>query len=160
MEKKTKEQIARRFFSKLKDYRNTIGFTFFDTTAFNTKRFPIVLADNELPIVLIKLKRSKQILITTTVLYVLTRSSVTKIEAKELKGYTYLPFENALEIRRKSFFHKLKNKFELMFLTGTIRVEKTDSSFIDFYIPIPQFLFVLETMIENLKTYSNYKITS
>ncbi|WP_442266656.1 hypothetical protein ACSIGC_02880 [Tenacibaculum sp. ZS6-P6] len=75
-----------------------------------------------MPIVLLKLKNSEQILITIRALYHIKKSVVTKIDAKDLDDYKYLPHENVLELRQKSLFHKLKNKFELTFLIGKVRI--------------------------------------
>ena len=160
MEKKTltKEQLSKRFFRRLKDYRNRRKLIFFDEVDFKQTNLQIQINEDDVPIVLLKLKNSEQILITIRALYHIKKSVVTKIDAKDLDDYKYLPHENALELRQKSLFHKLKNKFELTFLIGTVQIQTKNNSFIDVYMSRAKYLFVLVDMIRTLRRYSDYDI--
>ncbi|SNR15947.1 hypothetical protein [Tenacibaculum jejuense] len=156
MEKKilTNEQLSKRFFRRLKDYRNSRKLIFFDEVDFKQTNLQIQINEDDVPIVLLKLKNSEQILITIRAFHHIKKSVVTKIEAKDLEECKYLPHENALELRQKSLFHKLKNKFELTFLIGTVRIQTKDNSFIDVYMARAKYLFVLGDMIRMLRDYS------
>ncbi|WP_442266660.1 hypothetical protein ACSIGC_02900 [Tenacibaculum sp. ZS6-P6] len=131
---------------------------FFDEVDFKQTNLQIQINEDDVSVVLLKLKNSEQILITIRALYHIKKSVVTKIDAKDLDDYKYLPHENALELRQKSLFHKLKNKFELTFLIGIIRIQIKNNSFIDLYMTRAKYLFVLTDMIKTLRMYSGYEI--
>ncbi len=160
MEKKTltKEQLSKRFFRRLKDYRNSRKLIFFNEVDFKQTNLQIQINVDDVPIALLKLKNSEQILITIRALYHIKKSVVTKIDAKDLEECKYLPHENALELRQKSLFHKLKNKFELTFLIGTVQIQTKDNTLIDLYMTRAKYLFVLTDMIKMLRDYSLYRI--
>ncbi|WP_299836435.1 hypothetical protein [uncultured Tenacibaculum sp.] len=160
MKKKTltKEQLSKRFFRRLKNYRNSRKLIFFDEVDFKHANLHIQINKDDVPIVLLKLKSSEQILITIRALYHIKKSVVTKIDAKDLEECKYLPHENALELRQKSLFHKLKNKFELTFLIGTVQIQTKDNSFMDVYMSRAKYLFVLGDMISTLRMYSGFVI--
>ena len=152
--KKRKENIKKQILKKLEYYRKERGITFFDDP--NHFKENILLDDNELEVLSIKLNRSKKILITTKYIYFINKNILTKILGKDIDRFDYMEFINGEEIiESKSKIKIMLFRFKMYFRIGSYRIVKKDGSFIELTIWKTQFADCLNECVKKLKFVGN-----
>ena len=153
--KKKKEDIRNQILKKVKDYRNKKGIIFYDDTK-KQLRHNIALDDNELEILLIKLKRSKHILLTTKSIYFLDKESIKKIDGQEINRFDYMEFVNGEKIIEGSSSLKIfLLRFKMRYRIGHYRIIKNDGRYIEVSIWKTRFADCLNASIKKLKFVAN-----
>ena len=152
--KKRKENIKKQILKKLEYYRKERGITFFDDP--NHFKENILLDDNELEVLSIKLNRSKKILITTKYIYYINKNILTKILGKDIDRFDYMEFINGEEIIESKSKIKIKLlRFKMYFRIGSYRIVKKDGSFTELTIWKTQFADCLNECVKKLKFVGN-----
>ncbi|WP_299124832.1 hypothetical protein [uncultured Tenacibaculum sp.] len=153
--KKRKENIKKQILKKLEYYRKERGITFFDNPNHHFKE-NILLDDNELEVLSIKLNRSREILITTKYVYYINKNILTKILGKDIDRFDYMEFINGEEIiESKSKIKIMLFRFKIYFRIGNYRIVKKDGSFIELTIWKTQFADCLNECVKKLKFVGN-----
>lgn len=149
--KKKKEDIRTQILKKVKYYRKNRGILFFDESTPLIGKESYTIDSNDIEVLMIKLNRSKKILITTKCLYIIDRSDVTRVDGLEIEGYDYMPFDNYEFFIDKSLFRRLYNKYQLKRHIGDLRIKKRDGSFIDVYLSRRNLFYCLSASITMLQ---------
>ncbi|CAL2095934.1 conserved protein of unknown function [Tenacibaculum sp. 190524A02b] len=149
--KKKKEAIRNQILKKVKYYRNSRGIVFLDNPNKQLKE-DIVIENNELEVLLIKLKRSRRILVTTKHIYFIDKKEITKILGKNIERFDYMELINGEKIiEGKSKIKKRLLRFKMNFRIGNYRVIQRDGSFTEVTIWKTQLADCLDDCIKALK---------
>ncbi|CAL2078194.1 hypothetical protein [Tenacibaculum sp. 190524A02b] len=153
--KKKKEAIRNQILKKVKYYRNSRGIVFLDNPNKQLKE-DIVIENNELEVLLIKLKRSRRILVTTKHIYFIDKKEITKILGKNIERFDYMELINGEKIiEGKSKIRKVILRFKMNFRIGSYRIIQRDGSFTEVTIWKTQFVDCLGDCIKALKFVGN-----
>jgi len=148
---KEKEKIRTQISKGLEVYRDDKGFLFFDASDRTFNNDLISLDENELEVLLMTIKRSTKILLTTKCLFLLQKSQWTRIEGNEIDDFELMsmldanPEENDPAIIRAYKIYKLRRQ------KGYFRILKKDGSFYEIYLPKREFVYGLTDAIKKLQ---------
>ncbi|WP_025665354.1 hypothetical protein [Aquimarina megaterium] len=153
--KKKKEDIRNQILKKVKYYRNSRGIIFFDNPN-NQFKENIVLDNNELEVLLIKLKRSRKIIVTTKHIYSIDKNLTTKILAQDIDRFDYMEFINGEKIIEGGSKIKIMLlRFKMNFRIGNYRIVQRNGSFTELIIWRTRFADCLNGCIKKLKFVGN-----
>tara|TARA_B100000795_G_scaffold263228_1_gene242064 strand:- start:9 stop:488 length:480 start_codon:yes stop_codon:yes gene_type:complete len=152
---KKKEDIRNQILKKVHYYRNSRGIIFFDNPN-NQLKEDLLLDDNEIEVLLIKLNWSSKILLTTKHLYFIDKKLTTKILAKDIDKFDYLEFINGEKIiEGKSKIKIILLRFKINFRVGNYRIVQKTGSFTELTIWKTRFADCLNDCIKKLKFVGN-----
>ncbi|MCE7995694.1 MAG: hypothetical protein HEP71_27190 [Roseivirga sp.] len=153
--KKKKENIRHQILKRVKDYRGSKGITFFDDSN-NQLNEDVVLDSNELEVLLIRLNRSRKILLTTKFIYVIDKKITTKILGQDIDRFDYMEFINGDKIiEGKSRFKIRLLRLRLNFRVGNYRIVEKNGSYTELTIWKTRFADCLNDYVNKLKFVGN-----
>ncbi|WP_394751351.1 hypothetical protein [Spongiimicrobium salis] len=153
--KKKKEDIRNQILKKVKYYRHSRGIVFFDNSN-NKSNENIALDSNEIEVLLIRLNRSRRILVTTKFIYFIDKKITTKILGQNIDRLDYMEFVNAEKIIEGKSKIKIRLlRFKMSFRVGNYRIVEKNGSFIELTIWRTRFADCLNDCVKKLKFVGN-----
>lgn len=150
--KKKKEDLRNQILTKVKSYRNKRGIHFFNKPVSKSRNKSHTIDDNDIEVLLIRLNKSKKILVTTKYLFLINKSTTIKIEGKEIDRFDYMEFIN---LQKASEIKQIYLKFKIGYRIGDYRIVKKDGSYIEINFRKTKLADCLNDCIKKLKFIAN-----
>lgn len=149
--KKEKEAIRTQIHKKVRYYVKSKGITFFyNETPVNNKLYTI--DDNDIEVLLIKLNRTKKVLITTKCLFIIYKNKSHRIDGDTIESFDYLEMSMSYdEFMALPKLQKAYIRYKVNFRIGKYRIIKKDGSYIDLNSRRTRFSDCLNDSIKKLK---------
>ncbi len=153
--KKKKEDLRYQILKKVNYYRTSRGITFFDDSN-NKFKGDILLDRNEIEVLLIRLNRSKKILLTTKFIYLIDKKITVKILGQDIDRFDYMEVINAEKmIEGKSRIKRMLFRYKIIFRVGNYRIVNNNGSFSELTIWKTRFADCLNDCVKKLKFVGN-----
>ena len=148
--KKTKEKIRYQIILSLEAYRGKKGILFYDSDNVNFDSSFLNLDDNDIEVLLMELKRSRKILVTTKCLYYIEKQAYVRVNGNEIEGYGFLNQLDELKFRRAKRF-KTPAGLKSWLYSGDFRIIKKEGTDLTINIPHHDLGFCIVNAIKKLQ---------
>lgn len=135
-------------------FRQEKTFLFEDDTLFpsnlNSKNY--VLDENDIEVLLITIKKSKQILITTKCIFIIDKEKTIRINGDEIINFYFKYFDVMDEkFEESSCIYKKYMQYKVNRHVGDFRFTKIDGTFVDVYLSKRSIAYLLYDAIKRLQ---------